>query len=784
MKKYLILLLLAISLIAQNQEIYSQIRVDWGYTSQIANDIVRARPGVWAEYAIPESRLANLDFKGIPYETIIPDMREEYRKGLDTSMDMGGWRTYDEIKAAIDSLHNDYPEYVSEPESIGCGHNGNAIWIIKISDNVDIDEDEPEVLIGLGIHCREVISMEIIVQFAQWLMQNYGTDDRATHIVDHREVWFIPLMNPDGYRYNELTSPGGGGMWRKNRRNNGDGTWGVDLNRNFSYMWGIDDIGSSPDPVEETYRGPSAASEPETQAINEFVNSREFRSSLSFHSYSNLYLSPWGYTYTLCEDNDWFLRIDYRYARNNGYVYGPGAETIYPTNGDTDDWFYGDTTEHSKILAVTPEVGSWADGGFWPDLELKQPLVDENRPACLVCCEIAGSAPFMTNAWIDDAMGDTSGYIDPGETARLMIEVENLGWEPTNAYVLASYEGTGVAISPDTAWVGDIISQGYDTTFFEIYLDPSRIDQGDKITLYFEIRDTSGHLTYDSTHFIAGTPQFVLSYSFETDDGGLSGTGDWEWGIPTVGPDAAHSGVSLWATKLDTNYTNNTLSVLSLPPMVVPDDGILPRLTFWHWYSFETPDEDIYDGGNVQITTDGGVSWTILSPIDGYAGVAFEHNDYVGGDSVFTGLSNGWENAIFDLTAYEGMSVEFRIFFGSDPYVSSHGWYVDDIALTYYIETGFSADGISTPSDILVSAYPNPFNAACKIDLESTPPIRTSLGIYDISGRLLRTFEIMPKTRSIIWDGKDSAERDLPNGIYLMRLIPDGKPLGKLVLVK
>jgi len=785
MRKYLLLLILAITIFAGNPEIYSLIRVDWGWMSQIKGDIVNSRPGVWAEYALSEGEMANLDFNRIPYDMIIPDMAEFYRSRLNSSLDMGGWRTYEMIIAAMESLHTAYPALVSVPETIGCGHNGNAIVMIKISDNVNIDEDEPEVLIGLGIHAREVIAPEIVIQYAQWLVQNYGIDERATHIVDTREVWFIPLMNPDGYRYNEVMNPGGGGMWRKNRRNNGGGSYGVDLNRNFPHMWGLDDVGSSPDPSDETYRGPSAGSEPESQAIIDFVNSRNFRTLLGFHSYSNLYLTPWGYTYDLCEDHDWFIRIAYRYARNNGYIYGAGAATIYPTNGDTDDWFYGATTAHPKILAITPEVGGSADG-FWPSLSRKQPLVDENHEACVVSCQVAGSAPFLAKAWIDDATpsGDSSGFADPGETFNLMLEIENLGWDASVAYVLSYYEGSGVTISPDTAWCAEIPSQGYDTTLFSVYLDPTRFESGDLVTIHFEIRDVNGHLTFDSTRFIVGTPEIVILYDFESGNGGFSRTNDWEWGIPTSGPEQAHSGEKLWATKLAGSYTNNTRSVLSMPSFVVPTEGIMPRLSFYHWYSCEMPDDDVYDGGNVQISTDGGSSWTVLSPLNGYDGVAYSYNTHVGGDSVFTGSSNGWRYEVFDLAGMEGSTVEIRFVFGADPYVRAPGWYIDDIAVIYYAETGFKAGEQKLPHFIELKAFPNPFNASCRIDVTSSNAVKRDIEIFDMNGRLVRRLSLPNGNGSVLWNGLADNGAELPNGIYLARAASSEGKTTKLVLMK
>ena len=137
-----------------------------------------------------------------------------------------------------------------------------------------------------------------------YLLENYETDEEIQRIVDHTELYFVPVINPDGYAYNESTNPNGGGMWRKNRRNNGNGSYGVDLNRNYGYFWGLNDEGSSPYPRKNTYRGPEAFSEPAIQNMRDFCNEHEFRIALNYHSYSNLLFSPWGYTSTPPPDNE------------------------------------------------------------------------------------------------------------------------------------------------------------------------------------------------------------------------------------------------------------------------------------------------------------------------------------------------------------------------------------------------------------------------------------------------------------------------------------------------
>ena len=128
------------------------------------------------------------------------------------------------------------------------------------------------------------------------LLERYGTDPLSTYLVNEREVWFVPCVNPDGYVYNQTTNPGGGGLWRKNRRANAGGSTGVDLNRNYAHQWGFDDEGSSPFGSDETFRGSAPASEPETAAMQAFIGAHTFATSMSAHTYSDLWLWPWGYT--------------------------------------------------------------------------------------------------------------------------------------------------------------------------------------------------------------------------------------------------------------------------------------------------------------------------------------------------------------------------------------------------------------------------------------------------------------------------------------------------------
>ncbi|MBP2681808.1 MAG: putative carboxypeptidase, partial [Candidatus Krumholzibacteriota bacterium] len=283
---------------------------------------------------------------GVPIAVIrTPDM-EPSAPALDANL--GLYHTYAEMRAALQTLDAAYPT-LADFDSIGISTQGRRMYALKISDNVTTDEEEPEVLYMGNHHAREIMTVDIPLRFAQYLLANYGTDPDVTAMVNEREIYFIPMVNPDGHVYVELNHSGSSDYWwRKNRRRNFDGSYGVDLNRNYGYMWGYDNIGSSPTTTAETYRGTGPFSEGETNTVRTFCQGREFVLGLSFHTYGEWFLWPWGYTSALCPDNALFAALADSLAPP-GYTAGPASQTLYVTNGDTDDWAYGETTEKPRM---------------------------------------------------------------------------------------------------------------------------------------------------------------------------------------------------------------------------------------------------------------------------------------------------------------------------------------------------------------------------------------------------------------------------------------------------
>ncbi|MEW5924943.1 MAG: M14 family zinc carboxypeptidase [Candidatus Zixiibacteriota bacterium] len=355
----------------------------------LALDIVN-RGDYFIEIVTYDKQIDEIEALGFKTEIVLDDITAFLQSRLPKDKDMGGYKTLAEINSYLDGIIADHPTLVSQKISIGQTIEGRDMWAVKISDNPGLDEDEPEILFGAAIHCREVITPEVLFYFMDYLTNNYKTDPEAAFLVDNREMWFIPLINPDGYYYNELTDPDGGGMWRKNRRNNGDGTYGVDLNRNFGYEWGYDDEGSSPYPSDPTYRGSAPFSEPETQNVRDFIISHNFVMTINYHSYGNYALYPWSYDEYYAVDHDIYSVLGDSAASFNGYTPGTAWEVLYTVNGGSDDWGYGEQTLKDKCFALTLEVGSYEDN-FWPAVERIPELVSENLQPNLFFANIVGN---------------------------------------------------------------------------------------------------------------------------------------------------------------------------------------------------------------------------------------------------------------------------------------------------------------------------------------------------------------------------------------------------------
>lgn len=328
---------------------------------------------------------------------------------------MGGYLTYNEIVAELDQLKTMYPNLITTKASIGTTAQGRQIWMVKISDNPDTDDIlEPGIIYTGLYHAREPISGMSLTYFMQYILSKYGTDPEITCLINNREMYFVPCANPDGYVYNQTTNPAGGGFWRKNRRTNSDGSFGVDLNRNFSNNWGIDNSGSSPTPSAEDYRGPSATSEPEIAAIQNFINANQLTIALNNHTYGNKMILPFTYNSSQTNSEAHYNNLAAALATDNGFQYGKQMQMLgYNANGSADDWMYG----NRGLYSFTVETGQDSDG-FWPVQSKIIPICEKNL-------DLNISAAWASGNYIKPSV-PANNFVS-GLSYDLPVTISNLG---------------------------------------------------------------------------------------------------------------------------------------------------------------------------------------------------------------------------------------------------------------------------------------------------------------------------------------------------------------------
>lgn len=449
----------------------------------------------------------------VPIEIVIPDLGtwSAARSIPATQRDfplgsLQGNYTYDEAWARYDSLHLQYPDIISAKVRVGTTIEGRKIWAFKVSDFPDTDEDEPEVLFTGLTHAREPLGMMNQFYYVQWLCENYNQDDVATFLVNQREMWFVPILNPDGYAWNEdfYFQYGSPGYHRKNRRDTGCGTGtqrGVDLNRNYDYDWGADDQGSSPNPCSPIYRGTAPFSEPETDSLRIFMEARNFQNVLHYHAYGNILIHPFGNGENPPQpDYSTYLATGAWMTAENGYPVGTGNELLnYGVNGDGIDWSYGVL----GLLAFLPEVGSYSDY-FWPSANRVLPLCQDQLFQNQVFSFVAGSDPAVIDFDLNH------GVPGAGAIIALTLDIRNRGLLPTNgpvelSYSLAYNNVTGVNL-PDT--LARINAQDTAATVLQLFI-PLAALPGQNAELTVTVRDSASFPRTETVVFPIGPPQVI-----------------------------------------------------------------------------------------------------------------------------------------------------------------------------------------------------------------------------------------------------------------------------------
>ena len=600
------------------------------------------------ELTVNPAEFAALRENRVRYEVVIDDLAAFYASRLTAGTDapptygawltppfgsgaMGGYYTFSQVESVLDQVHAAYPALTTAKASIGTSLEGRTLWMLKVSDNPGIDENEPEFRIDSLHHAREPEGMQSSLWYMLYLLESYASDPLAKYLVDSRETFFVLVTNPDGYVYNQTTNPGGGGMWRKNRRNNGDGTFGVDLNRNYNDHWAWDNTGSSPTTSSETYRGTAAASEPEVAAMQAFIGSRSFASSLSLHTYGNLWLYPFGYAQIYPANNTQYVEVSTLATEVNHYQVGPPSFILYTANGVTVDYDH----DVKGTLSWTPEIGTSTDG-FWPPTSRIVPLAEENLLA-LQRTALAGGAWMRVLSTTLTEVGDGDGYYEVGESVNLTSIVRNSGRAASGTNVVL----TLTSPSPFATITNGTYNFGAVAGFTQASSSAMSIAIG---------AGASGSIAYTLTLSYEGWSQVVTGslpigqpIPYVIDDAesnwgwtmGVAGdtatSGLWTRGVP-IGTSSSGQPASPSADNTPVPGTqcfmtgngggsagnddvdNGTTTLLS--PLIDLSNCGPARLSFARWFADLTVADDVFA---ISISNDGGQSWVPLENVAGNA---------------------------------------------------------------------------------------------------------------------------------------------------------------------
>jgi hypothetical protein len=590
------------------------------------------------------------------FEIIHSELEAYYADRLN-GLSFASFRLFSEAVAFMDSLHASFPNVVSEKWSLGQGHEGRDVWCFRLSDNPDLDESEPEILFDGLHHAGEFPSFELPLMLAEYFAQNYGSDTEITHLLNTREIYFVPIVNPDGLVYIQS----GAGTSKKNRRDNGDGTFGVDLNRNYPFMWG--GAGGSDDSSAENYRGPSPGSEPEVQAIMDLVNSHQFVTHQSYHTPGRVTFYPWSYTSSPSPDAAIFAYMGQMMTQYNIYDHGAVGQIHGIISGVSLDWAYGAKGEHAKVFAFANEIA----GQGATEQELLAAIFGDNLwPATYL---VRAAAAFVETSDPIISGGDGNGRLDPGESAELSFTLTNQG-------VITDALGLTITVSSDDPYVQlgsahrdvGVLSARTSTDFsanpFTIAVDPA-CPAGRLSEVHVTVNDQGGSLVY-TLPLVVGVPVVLFNDDFENGIGAWTTTGDWN----TTGS-SSHSPSNSMTDSPGGNYGSLTSHSTTLT------QGIpATHLSFWHRYEIE----DGFDYGYLLASADG-IQWQHLA--------------------TYSGFSAGWTQVQFPLDNYAVQAVQIRFQLDADDVFTEDGWYIDDVTLS-----GPDQSNETPPPPVLVSPAP------------------------------------------------------------------------------
>lgn len=719
---------------------------------------------VYFESDFSVSDIHLLDQHGFRYDILIEDVVQYYQEQNDeksllnnhcdnNSTDaypqpqnfvlgsMGGFLTYQQMLDNLDSMVAKYPNLIT-PKTIidpaNLTHENRPIYWLRISDNPNIDEpSEPQALYNAIHHAREPLAMSQLIYFMWYLLENYNSDPEIKYLVDQTALYFIPCLNPDGYIYNETTNPNGGGMWRKNRRNNGS-NFGVDLNRNYGYAFAYDNVGSSGNTNSDTYRGPSAFSEPETQNLRDFCLGHNFQFSMNYHTYGAQLIYPWAYNDQLTPDSAFFINYAKVMTRENNYEYGTNMETIgYSTNGDADDWLYGEQTQKNKILSLTPEAST---GGFWP-------------PSSSIVGHCKGT--MWQNLAVAHLLLDYGVATETGDqmiaqnNAQIYFDIARFGMQASTLTLSLN------PISNNITGVG--APKQFNLNQFQqisdslsIQIDPAT-NNGASIIFVMELNNGQ-YLQRDTIRKIFGSFNSLVSDDASTLNNWTNASNS-NWEVTTSDFYSPNSSIT---DSRNGNYSNQANRQLLLNQVLDLSGVTDASIEFWAKWNIEAD----YDYVQLMASTDN----SNYVPLCGlYTNDGTSDQDL--NQPLYDGQQSSWIKEFVSLQDFIGsptVYLKFRLI--SDFWLNEDGFYFDDFKVNV-ISAPLSAQEVDFSEENLGQNIPNPAHLKVCIPIQGPVAPLTRLEVMDIYGRIVFSNELDEQAQQMTLDVEKWTD-----GIYFYRL--------------
>ncbi len=621
---------------------------------------------------------------------------------------MGGYHRLQEAYDALRRMHRQYPDFVSKADTIGRSVEGRPILAYRVG---PASGTHPELLITALHHAREPAGLSTVLYFLWYLLEQAEDGDaEANHLLRQRRLIVVPVINPDGYAFNERRNPGGGGLWRKNMRPLPDGATGVDLNRNYgpAESWNAPNFGSSTRSSDERFRGAEPFSEPETRAIRDLCRRYSFRLALNYHTFGNLYIYPHSYQDAETPDSLFFRAFTDEIAHDNGYAAGRDVEAVrYRVRGASDDWMYLDEELPQPILALTAEVGRIGDG-FWPERARIVPLARESLSANLNAMWSAGANVLVERSY---TLHDASAA-----TARLGVDLRNIGAETSSqGSLLVRSLDPRLRVRDAELALAPLAAAAARNLQFDLDLDPD-LPEGWRVPLQIEIT-IDGFLRSFSAEVQVSRPELI-----ELSSASLVPWIPGNWGVV----EDRITGAQVLTDSPSGNYPRNDDNYCRLAAPIDLRGALRASLEFEARWAVESN----YDFAVVQASVDGGLSWQYLSTGAMKLASAASGSRQAQGSFGFDGIAHEWQLLESNLDAFVGKELSLRFGMLSDARGEFDGIYLRNIRVRVYraaalgggAETGFSLqpNPVGSETAVALALPPNTLLANAEVSVLNT----------------------------------------------------------------